>query len=70
MLVGPADYDAIAAGDELTIENVPAALASADTVEVTNVTQDTRFTCRLDLSGRQRKILLAGGLLNYTRQTA
>jgi aconitate hydratase len=64
----PADYDAIQPGDELATDNVRAAVASADTVQVRNVTRGTSFTCRLTLSDRQRKVLLAGGLLNYTRE--
>ncbi len=62
------DYDRIDAGDRLIIEDVAGAVASAETVTVHNATQDFDFTCRVNLSGRQRKILTAGGLLNYTRQ--
>ncbi len=67
-LANPADYDRIDAGDALRIADVNGAIASADEVEVLNVTQGTSFLCRLTLSERQRKILLAGGLLNYTRE--
>jgi aconitate hydratase len=65
-----AAYDGIDAGDELRIEHADRAIASAETVEVQNVTKGTRFTCRISLTARQRKALLAGGLLNYTRQSA
>jgi len=66
----PADYDAIQPGDELSIEGAAAAVAAADTIEVANLTQAASFTCKLTYSDRQRAILAAGGLLNYTRQTA
>ena len=55
-------------GDELLIENISAAVAEADSLAVVNVTRDGSFTCRLTLSRRQRQILAAGGLLNYTRK--
>ena len=34
---------------------------------VKNLTQNFEFKCRLTLSPRDRKILLAGGMLNYTK---
>ena len=68
LFTSDADYDAIRQGDDLTIENVPQAIESADEVTVRNETQDTRFTARVQLSQRQREILAIGGLLNYTRQ--
>ncbi len=64
----PGDYDRIEAGDRLVIEDVAGAIASAETVTVGNATKGFDFTCRVSLSPRQRKILVAGGLLNYTRQ--
>ena len=63
----PADYDRLQAGDELALENVAAAVADATSVQLRNVTQGIELTCRVDLSSRQRRILAAGGLLNYTR---
>jgi aconitate hydratase len=64
----PADYDAIAPGDELAMDEVREAVGSADSVKIRNVTRGTTFTCRLMLSDRQRKVILAGGLLNHTRE--
>jgi len=37
-------------------------------VVVRNLTQQAEFRCRLNLTPRQRRVLAAGGLLNYTRQ--
>jgi aconitate hydratase len=64
----PNDYDRIEAGDNLEIEELDQAIASLDTVTVKNVTKGTTFTCNARLAPRQRKILAAGGLLNYTRE--
>ncbi len=66
----PADYDKIAAGDELRISETARAIASGETVTVTNVSRGFDFLCRVSLAPRQRSILAAGGLLNYTRSNA
>ncbi len=60
------DYDRISAGDELAIDDLPQAVMG-NTISVRNVTQQTSFTVACPLSERQRQILLAGGLLNYTK---
>ena len=66
-----ADYDKLGMLDELTIENareqVKAAVNGAQ-VEVRNLTKGTTFKCNLAISERQAGMLLAGGLLNYTRE--
>ncbi len=64
----PADYDRIEPGDLLEIADVPAAVASAETVTVSAASKGFEFACRLGLSPRQQKVLAAGGLLSYTRQ--
>ena len=66
--VDPADYARVESDDEIRIDGVSAAVAAEETMEVTDVSKGHRFTCRIQLSPRQRKILAAGGLLNYTRQ--
>jgi aconitate hydratase len=63
-----ADYDRLDAGDELVLDDVAGAVASADKVTVRNATKGFDFECTLTLSPRQRKVLAAGGLLNYTRE--
>jgi aconitate hydratase len=63
-----ADYDRVQPGDELEIDGVDAAVASAETVTVRNLTRGSQIVCRLRLAPRQRKVLAAGGLLEYTRQ--
>ncbi|MBC7325287.1 MAG: aconitate hydratase, partial [Moorella sp. (in: Bacteria)] len=64
----PADYDRIEAGDRLTID-LQAGLEQ-DEITVTNTTRGFTFKVRHGLSPRQQAIILAGGLLNYTRQQA
>ncbi|HUS47763.1 MAG TPA: aconitate hydratase, partial [Phycisphaerae bacterium] len=61
------DYERIADGDELAVESVSGAIAAAETVAVRNASRGFEFVCDVSLSPRQRKILAAGGLLNYTR---
>ena len=62
-----ADYDRIEAGDELLIESTAGAIDSGEAVTVRNNTRGFDFVCDVRLAPRQRKILAAGGLLNYTR---
>ncbi|MDD4891946.1 MAG: aconitate hydratase [Phycisphaerae bacterium] len=63
----PADYDRIAAADALELVDLHKQIASADALTVRDVTKGFEFKVALKLSARQRKILLAGGLLNFTR---
>lgn len=65
-----ADYDKIDQADELKIENVKEQLVSGNTVKVTDVTKGFDFEVKIDLSERQKEMLYAGGLLNYTKQNA
>ncbi|MHC4983471.1 MAG: aconitate hydratase [Planctomycetota bacterium] len=62
------DYDCLEQDDELAITGVRRAIKSGETVTVRNVTRDFEFACNVCLTPRQRKILAAGGLLNYTRR--
>ena len=61
------DYDRIEPGDELVIDDTNSAVVSAETVTVKNATRGFDFQCNVALAPRQRKILAAGGLLNFTR---
>lgn len=67
----PADYDRINLADELVIENAAEQirqLAAGQPMTVRNKTQARDIPCTLAISERQAEILLAGGLLNYTRK--
>ncbi|MBQ7974920.1 MAG: aconitate hydratase [Clostridia bacterium] len=63
-----ADYEKISQGDELEIENITGQISSGDTVVVTNKTTGAQIKTTVSLSERQRAMLIAGGLLNYTKQ--
>ncbi len=62
-----ADYDKIDLNDELTIENAIEQVKKADTIVVKNLTKNTEFNVKVSFSDRQVQMLLAGGLLNYTK---
>ena len=63
------DYDKISEMDELALPGIREAIASgSDTVTLLNKTTGARMELRCDFSDRQRAMLLAGGLLNYTRE--
>ena len=63
-----ADYDAIAPDDEIVIENAPAQIAAAAEGECVTVRAGGReLKMKLVITPRQRDILLAGGLLSYTK---
>ncbi len=64
----PADYDKIEPGDELQIDNLLEVVKDSDTVKIVKADGSFDFVGRLELSGRDRKILLSAGLLNYTRK--
>lgn len=66
--VNEADYDAINEGDELIIENVIESVKSGGEMTVVNKTNGKRIAVNCDLSGRAKDIILAGGLLNYTKE--
>jgi len=58
----------VAEGEELEIQDVRARITAHQPLEVVNHTRGTTFSVTYDLTGRQARILLAGGLLNYIRQ--
>jgi len=67
-LVDAADYDRIHQGDELVVKNARRLIEKGETtLTLTDLTQN--FTCpvSLEISDRQRAMLLAGGLINMTK---
>ena len=65
------DYEALSLGDEITIDRVHEQIAAAARGEgVTLRCGDMEIKVRMTITPRQRDILLAGGLLNYTREQA
>ena len=65
----PDDYNVIEQGDELTFVDIDKAIAGASTVTVKDITKNKEIILNAELSDRARKILLAGGLLNYTAKS-
>ena len=67
-LQNPDDYNNFNEGDALEIKGFAAAVAGAEEAVLVNKTNGAKATLCLQLSKRQRAILLAGGRLNYTKQ--
>ena len=67
-LQNPEDYENFAEGDALEIKDFAEAVAKATEATLLNKTNGKTAKLRLDLTERQRAILLAGGRLNYTKQ--
>ncbi|MFZ3172668.1 MAG: aconitate hydratase [Carboxydocellales bacterium] len=65
--VQEADYDQISPGDNLVFTNIRQAINSGNTLTLVNTTTGQDISVTHDLSPRQKEILLAGGLLNYTK---
>ena len=61
------DYDLLAEGDEIYIEGLASAIKGAQRMSVVNRKNNARVWVKLDFTPRQREILLAGGMLNYTK---
>ena len=63
----PDDYDTVAQEHILELSDIPGGMAKGE-LTVTNKSTGAVFTARCDLTLRQQAILLAGGLLNYTKE--
>jgi len=67
--VNEADYDNIAQGDELVIADIRKSVSDGKTeITVTNKTKNIDIPVLCELTGRTKDIMLAGGLLDYTRE--
>jgi aconitate hydratase len=65
-----ADYDKIQQGDALELANVRDVLTQGRAMVLRNVTRGVDIPVTYEFTDRQKKLLLAGGLLNYIRQSA
>ena len=61
----PEDYELLSQDDSLTIEGISSGMANGDLIMKASG-KEIKLSC--DLTDRQQKILLAGGLLNYTKE--
>jgi len=66
----PADYDKFAQDDEVEFTNFAKELKAGGEITGRNKTKNFEFKCKSGLSGRELEVVLAGGTLNFTRQTA
>lgn len=64
------DYDKIDQNDELELANIRDCIVNDRPIMLKDVTKGIEIPVECDLSGRSKDILLAGGLLNYTREQA
>jgi aconitate hydratase len=66
----PADYERIAQGDELILEGVREAMKNGtERLAIRIANRGVELFVTAVLTERQRAIILAGGLLNYTRES-
>jgi len=66
--VSPSDYDKMKQGSLIKMENVVDALSDGKRTIGATI-NGSKIELKLDLTERQRKILITGGLLHYTRKT-
>lgn len=63
-----ADYDRVDQMDDLELPDIRSAIANDSKIIVKDLTKGIEFEAEVVLSARQREMVLAGGLLNYTRE--
>lgn len=63
----PADYDRIDTDDILALENIRENIEGGKPVSIRNITKNESYALSYEYSARQKAIILAGGLLNYTK---
>lgn len=67
--VNEADYDKIGQGDELSLDNVRQDIIDGKSeLTIVNKSKNVEIPVLCELSGRTKDIVLAGGLLDYTRE--
>lgn len=68
--VNAEDYDKIKLGDMLELPNVKEEIANGKQVTVVNKTTGDTIVADCELSDRTRNIIIAGGLLDYTKENS
>ena len=68
-LKNESDYDKINEGDEIAIVGFREAIKGGTEVYLTDKTNGAKIPLAVNFSNRQREILLAGGTLNYTKNS-
>jgi len=67
VFINPADYDSIEQDDKISIPDVRKTVADGAS-EIQILVEGRKIVTRLDVSDRQCRILLAGGILNLAKQ--
>ncbi len=65
----PDDYDRIDKGDNLAVKGIRSTIENDGEAILLNETKGESYPLSFSFSGRQKDIILAGGLLNYTRES-
>ena len=65
----PDDYDRIDKGDNLAVKGIRSTIENDSEAILVNETKGESYPLSFSFSGRQKDIILAGGLLNYTRES-
>jgi aconitate hydratase len=63
----PGDYAKIKAGDRLVVEKTQETVMKENVLSVRNAASGVIIPVKIDLTERQRKMLLAGGLINLIK---
>ena len=64
------DYDKISVNDELCLPEIRDVISNGKTAVLKNKTTGEEYELDYQLSERQVQIILAGGLLDYTRENS
>jgi len=63
----PSDFEKINQGDFFDIPDIRNRVKNSDIIEAINKTSGVKYSFKISLTPRQREIIIAGGLLNYTK---
>ena len=63
----PDDYDTFTLGDELELPDVRRRIENGEEIVIVNKSKNITSVGIVNLSERQKQMLCAGGLLNYTK---
>ena len=63
------DYDSIQNGDELVVENIRNSIASNEPLVLINKTSSKKIPLKLEITSREIDMLLAGSLINATKNS-
>ncbi len=66
----PSDYDRISTDDMLALDGIREKITKGEKVTLRNITMGESYELVYDYSARQTAMILAGGLLNYTKNNS